>query len=257
MILTKRFWIVLITIALLGILALVFKNKITIKPQDNILIDASSAEIYGEHKYANGESLYHRYCYSCHGELETDEKGSDNAPPLNQFGNVWKLSSNNIAKKILFSSLIQKDSKMPSFAGMLKEDQVKDIITYIIYGLPKPYIKERQRILKITLPTDLDTIHATDDYSQTIPTDQNPSTTTDSKQDSSKANTTPKNPASKAVSSKAVASKPTSNKTDSTKDNATTGDSPKEDSSKNTSNKNTSNKNSKESPKDSVQYLIK
>jgi len=71
----------------------------------------------------NGEKLYARYCASCHG---TD--GVNIMPDAPNFANSEKLLR---PDQFILSSIKEGINAMPSFQGMLKDQEILDIISYL------------------------------------------------------------------------------------------------------------------------------
>lgn len=91
---------------------------------------------------ASGETIYAQHCAGCHGEnLEGEAEwqlrngdGSFRAPPHDASGHTWHHSDRVLRKAILqggarLGSLGTSD--MPAFAGVLTDEEVEAVLTYI------------------------------------------------------------------------------------------------------------------------------
>ncbi|MGD8585464.1 MAG: c-type cytochrome [Chloroflexota bacterium] len=93
---------------------------------------------------ARGQELYAIHCASCHGlELEgeadwqlQDENGTFRAPPHNASGHTWHHGDKLLLESIRLGGTRLPDdiggvSEMPAFEGVLDEQQMRAILTYI------------------------------------------------------------------------------------------------------------------------------
>lgn len=91
---------------------------------------------------ASGEALYAQHCAECHGEnlegeaewQERDEDGSFRAPPHDASGHTWHHSDRALREAILQGGARLGDlgnSDMPAYAGILSDQDVEAVLTYI------------------------------------------------------------------------------------------------------------------------------
>ena len=80
-----------------------------------------------------GPSLYKENCQSCHGDAATGEGAIPNAPPHGRIGHTWHHADGHLSAIILGESNFPGRT-MPSFAGILNEDEVEVILAYLKTG---------------------------------------------------------------------------------------------------------------------------
>ena len=73
--------------------------------------------------YFNGESIYNKYCQSCHGTRGQGVIGG--APNFARGQGLMKPDAT------LYEVLVDGKNAMPAFRGVLKEEEFFDVITYI------------------------------------------------------------------------------------------------------------------------------
>ncbi|HSM58775.1 MAG TPA: cytochrome c [Candidatus Sulfomarinibacteraceae bacterium] len=89
-----------------------------------------------------GETVYAQYCAECHGENlegEVDWKprnvdGSFRAPPHDESGHTWHHSDRVLREAILQGGQrlgTLGTSNMPAYAGVLTDDELEAVLTYI------------------------------------------------------------------------------------------------------------------------------
>jgi mono/diheme cytochrome c family protein len=91
---------------------------------------------------ASGETVYAQHCAECHGEKlegEADWKsrnvdGSFRAPPHDDSGHTWHHSDRVLREAVLQGGTRLGNlgtSNMPAYAGVLSDDEVEAVLTYI------------------------------------------------------------------------------------------------------------------------------
>jgi mono/diheme cytochrome c family protein len=73
--------------------------------------------------FFNGESLYKKYCQSCHGNRGQGMIGG--APNFARGQGLMKPDA------LLYETIDRGKNAMPAFRGVLKEEEFYDVITYI------------------------------------------------------------------------------------------------------------------------------
>lgn len=90
-----------------------------------ILALLSAAVISSAHAgdYFKGKTIYTTYCQNCHGSAGNGELGG--APKFNRGQGLMKPDAQ------LFDSIISGRNTMPGFQGILKDEEIYDVISYI------------------------------------------------------------------------------------------------------------------------------
>ena len=129
----------MIGLAVLGGL-LILAGVVLLRPKANAaeLIDLSDPQLV-----AQGEDVYTKYCAACHGfELEGQpdwqqphEDGSIKAPPHDEAGHTWHHNDAYLVESIqLGGARLAPNigvSAMPAYEGVLSNQQIAAVITYI------------------------------------------------------------------------------------------------------------------------------
>ena len=88
-----------------------------------VIIAAAISTTANAGNFFNGESLYKTYCQSCHGNRGQGMIGG--APNFARGQGLMKPDA------MLYDTIDHGRNAMPSFRGVLKEEEFFDVITYI------------------------------------------------------------------------------------------------------------------------------
>jgi mono/diheme cytochrome c family protein len=141
-------WIAAATVTVLGVAFALFRFALPAGPQ----IDPDDAT-----QVALGREVYAEHCSMCHGAnlegqpnwMDRKPNGRLPAPPHDVSGHTWHHPDQQlilITKKGLSAVVPGYQSDMPAFEGVLTDEQIAAILSFIESSWP-PDIRERQRAL--------------------------------------------------------------------------------------------------------------
>lgn len=104
----------------------------------------SADETVSAEQAAMGETVYHAYCASCHGEnLEGqanwqayNEDGSFRSPPHDETGHTWHHDDGYLLERIRHGTAVlplefQELSSMPAYNDILTDEEITAVLAYI------------------------------------------------------------------------------------------------------------------------------
>ena len=80
-----------------------------------------------------GGSIYARHCQTCHGDATTGEGAVAGAPTHGPDGHSWHHADGQLAD-IILGRFTFPGKTMPSFEGVLKEEEVADVLAFLKNG---------------------------------------------------------------------------------------------------------------------------
>jgi mono/diheme cytochrome c family protein len=94
---------------------------------------------------AEGQKLYATYCSSCHGDKGRGDGAAGKALPVKPVDHTDAKLMNSFSDEFLLNIIskggaaVGKSAFMPAWGGVLKENQLQDLVTYLrsIAGPPK------------------------------------------------------------------------------------------------------------------------
>jgi cytochrome c oxidase cbb3-type subunit 3 len=94
---------------------------------------------------AEGQKLYSSHCSSCHGDKGQGDGPAGKALPIKPADHTDGKIMNSLSDKFLFDIIskggtaVGKSAFMPSWGGVLKDNQVRDVVAYVRSIANPPY----------------------------------------------------------------------------------------------------------------------
>jgi mono/diheme cytochrome c family protein len=95
-----------------------------------IAAGCSGANEKNELEIGRGRAIYEQNCQICHGDAKTGESGVSGAPVHGPGGHTWHHADGQLVG-IVLGELNYPGRSMPSFEGVLSEDEVLDVLSYL------------------------------------------------------------------------------------------------------------------------------
>ena len=110
-----------------------------------LLVGCSGLQLSKKDPVEVGKKLYGENCILCHGDAATGEGSIPTAPPHGRQGHTWHHADSQL-KGIILGKIDYPGRTMPSFGGILTDEEVNAILAYLKSGwTPEQVRAQRSR----------------------------------------------------------------------------------------------------------------
>ncbi|MDA1349637.1 MAG: cytochrome c [Chloroflexi bacterium] len=94
-----------------------------------------------------GNAIYASNCQSCHGDVATGDGGLPEAPVHGPSGHTWHHADGQLAD-IVLGRFDYPGKTMPSFDGLLSEEEVSHVLAYFKTGWERDQVEFQEQVSK-------------------------------------------------------------------------------------------------------------